>query len=546
MHNISFHTPSPFVDRLGTNYVPSDEEIPVIRRLVHSDSLWARELVWMDEQIQGIELSLRQIKEKRDAFKGNIDAHKALVSPMRFAPDDILREIFIACLPSATNALMDPREAPLLFGRICRHWRDIALSTPMLWASIHIPLTVRAGIELSAVTLVLERWLNLSGGCPLAISLYSDDYESSLDPCPMISMVLDVASRLRRLSLRGPLHNFLRILSLGSDSLPCLSGLELSNRGQPDFQLFKDHPKAMNIIQIPSLTRIAVSSAGMQHASLPLIWSQLTSLSLFQQNDAASQEFGHFDGNKALEVLRRCPSLRHCSLGITETDSHLNQCALSSNSAHISLPFLESLTLNGGFRLSSWIPNLSVPKLSYLCIGFMPNRYPYGTFPYTSLGTVVRISSGFLTSSGLFDVLSSLPLTHLELSCAYPDDYLYDTGITVDDAFLGQLCPPHSLCPLLTHFMVTGNAALKFSAASMTVFIVKNYSLNICARCAMHGALLFDSHAHKNACCRDSIWSVHHIQCYCRLFHIHNTGRTACNLLRTVQHSTQLVKRISR
>ncbi|KAK7065045.1 hypothetical protein R3P38DRAFT_3383422 [Favolaschia claudopus] len=472
IHKLSFQETSPFVDRLGTNYVPGDEEILDIRRLVQSDSIWARELVQMDEQIQEMEISLGQLRERRDALKGNIDAHKALVSPMRLAPDDILREIFLACLPSATNALMDPKEAPLLFGHICRHWRDIALSTPMLWASIHIPLTVRAGIELSAATIILERWLKLSGGCPLAISLYSDDYESSLDPRHIVSMVLDVASRLRRLSLRGPFHIFLPLLSLGPDSLPCLSRLELSDSTHPDTQIFKDHPEAMNIIQLPSLTGISMLSAGMDYDLLSLRWSQLTSLTLFQHNYASPEESGYFDGNKALEILRRCPNLRRCSLTITELD--LNHCALSSDSAHISLPFLESLTLTGDFRLSSWNSKLSLPKLSYLCIGDMRNEPRYGTI--TSLDILARINPGFLTSSALFDILNSFPLTHLELTC---DNYF-------DDAELSDiriiLCPPHNMCPLLTHLIIF-NPSANFSGAAAMDFVRARMGMDIHLQC---------------------------------------------------------------
>ncbi|KAK7040515.1 hypothetical protein R3P38DRAFT_2694046, partial [Favolaschia claudopus] len=476
---------SPFTAQLGTNYVPGDGEILDIRRLVQSDSIWARELVRMDEQIQEIEISLRHLREKRDALKGNIDAHKALVSPMRLAPDDILREIFIACLPSATNALMDPKEAPLLFGRICRHWRDIALSTPMLWASIHVPLTPRAGMDISVTIGVLQRWLKLSGGCPLAISLYSQDvYDSSLyDPHHIVSMVLDVSSRLRRLSLRGPFDIFLPLLSLGPDSLPCLRRLELSDSSHPDTQLFKDHPEAMNIIQLPSLTGLSMLSAGMDCDLLSLRWSQLTSLTLFQHNYTSPEEpaSGHLDCNKALEILRRCPNLRRCSLTITELD--LNHCALSSNPVHISLPFLESLTLAGDFLLSSWISKLSLPELSYLCIGDMRNDgFRYGTI--TSPNIVVRINSGFLTSSALFDILNSFSLTHLELTCDnyFDDAELSDTRIIVDDAFLERLCPPHNMCPLLTHLIVS-NPSSDFSGSAAMDFVRARMGMDIRLQC---------------------------------------------------------------
>ncbi|KAJ7143555.1 hypothetical protein C8R43DRAFT_891542, partial [Mycena crocata] len=62
---------------------------------------------------------------KRTTLEGGIDAHTALLFPMRRAPRDILQEIFLACLPTTHNALIDPSEAPLLLGHICSHWHAV-------------------------------------------------------------------------------------------------------------------------------------------------------------------------------------------------------------------------------------------------------------------------------------------------------------------------------------------------------------------------------------------------------------------------------------
>ncbi|KAF7364864.1 hypothetical protein MVEN_00356700 [Mycena venus] len=109
---------------------------PFIRALLVDP---ADELAKLDAQIEEIEITLSQLKEKRTLLKAPIDAHRALISPMRHVPLDVLQEIFFPCLPTEHNALIDPAEAPLLLGRICRHWRSVSYSTPMLWSSIHIP-----------------------------------------------------------------------------------------------------------------------------------------------------------------------------------------------------------------------------------------------------------------------------------------------------------------------------------------------------------------------------------------------------------------------
>ncbi|KAJ7916895.1 hypothetical protein B0H13DRAFT_1485496, partial [Mycena leptocephala] len=58
-------------------------------------------------------------------------------SPVRRLSPDVLHEIFPASLPKHWNRVTSTKEAPLILGRICSAWRTLALSTPVLWASLH-------------------------------------------------------------------------------------------------------------------------------------------------------------------------------------------------------------------------------------------------------------------------------------------------------------------------------------------------------------------------------------------------------------------------
>ncbi|KAJ7080540.1 hypothetical protein C8R44DRAFT_653552, partial [Mycena epipterygia] len=121
-----FPADSPFADKLHTNYLPTESEISGIRNLL---VVPAAELARVDAQIN-------ELMAKRESLKTAIDAHNAhnaLISPLRRVPQDVLQEIFLACLPTAHNAVIDPGEAPLLLGRICSHWRSLAWSTPRIW-----------------------------------------------------------------------------------------------------------------------------------------------------------------------------------------------------------------------------------------------------------------------------------------------------------------------------------------------------------------------------------------------------------------------------
>ncbi|KAF8191977.1 hypothetical protein K438DRAFT_1675284, partial [Mycena galopus ATCC 62051] len=97
------------------------------------------------------------------------DAHLAVLSPACNLPDDVVRTIFMATLPSTRNPGISPEEAPLLLGRIWKPWRAIAMQTPGLWASIHIVVTPLATIP--RLIEVVMNWLNKSGPLPVDICL---------------------------------------------------------------------------------------------------------------------------------------------------------------------------------------------------------------------------------------------------------------------------------------------------------------------------------------------------------------------------------------
>ncbi|KAF7348253.1 hypothetical protein MSAN_01778900 [Mycena sanguinolenta] len=268
---------SPFVDQLHTNYVPSDAEVLEIRSLLVEPT---DELVRIDTQIEAMEIALGQLKEQRALLREPIDAHRALISPMRRVPQDILLEIFFSCLPTEHNALMDPAEAPLVLGRICRYWREVVYSAPMLWSSVHIPspsyLFTPSNILLGFGRNV-EAWLERSAPCPLSISVFDDQNFFGDSPRykehPLVIQLSPVFLRLRHLELTGDAELFRPLLQLGSEDLPLLKRLSISSE--------ENFPDCTNIFQILTLEDVALSIfSAVDPPSLSFRWAQLTKLSL--------------------------------------------------------------------------------------------------------------------------------------------------------------------------------------------------------------------------------------------------------------------------
>ncbi|KAJ7134869.1 hypothetical protein C8R44DRAFT_560198, partial [Mycena epipterygia] len=121
---------SPFAARLGTNYCPKDKEIAEIKALLVEPTL---RLKCLDDEIAEMRKALDKLIAEHDALAAYVESHKALMSPARQLPVDIIQEIFTACIPTHRNCVMSASEAPVLLGRICSSWRTLSLSTPRLW-----------------------------------------------------------------------------------------------------------------------------------------------------------------------------------------------------------------------------------------------------------------------------------------------------------------------------------------------------------------------------------------------------------------------------
>ncbi|KAJ6480949.1 hypothetical protein C8R45DRAFT_905564, partial [Mycena sanguinolenta] len=77
----------------------------------------------------------RELKRELMMEKAIIeDSLRLIIYPILTIPVEITSEIFLHCLPAIEAALPSTNSAPLLLGRICQTWRDIAYSNPRLWA----------------------------------------------------------------------------------------------------------------------------------------------------------------------------------------------------------------------------------------------------------------------------------------------------------------------------------------------------------------------------------------------------------------------------
>ena len=103
------------------------------------------------------------------------------LSPTARIPLDILIEIFqIACKP-VYDGYYKRKQAvtPFFIGSICRLWRDVVWSTPLLWSTIFLQISRK---HHDTQIQLLGDWLLNARSAPLSIKLtLQDEHVSVLD-----------------------------------------------------------------------------------------------------------------------------------------------------------------------------------------------------------------------------------------------------------------------------------------------------------------------------------------------------------------------------
>ncbi|KAJ6498733.1 hypothetical protein C8R45DRAFT_93465 [Mycena sanguinolenta] len=447
---------SPFASHLGTNYCPQDEEITQIKALLNQPCLRLKSI---EQEMALIQKALDKLTAERDALEAYVDAHKALLSPVRRLPRDIIETIFLACLPTHRNCAMSAQEAPVLLGRICGSWRAISLSTPLLWSRLHIvePARMPNSTHIVAAayeTKVAQRlevaraWLRRSGSCPLSISLQTGLHHNMPLPASststpsedlFLNILIPLALRWQDISLTIP-PSVQALSDLTEWDVPLLKSLKIAEymTNAPH-----THPQWDSILHAPALSKLSLAGCDIPSSSLPVRWSNLTDLSLL------GSAWGTQTCQDILDILSRCSQLRTCKVAILEfADGYLQDSI-------VECPFLHSIELysrasalhHSGCLLS----RLSAPDLQSFTLRSEKlndfNSLLSCLATFTSLKSV-SIDSVMFSSSRvqLMDFLCGLPSTvqHLQIS----EPRILHQAILDDNIFRALEASPDRSTPL--------------------------------------------------------------------------------------------------
>ncbi|KAF7305435.1 F-box domain-containing protein [Mycena chlorophos] len=480
---------SPFSPKVDSFFVPSPSETHEIRALITDSST---ELAKIDAELAEMEAALVNLRTQRDALYKNILAHQSVLSPIRRLPSDVLVEIFSACLPTKHYPLIHPSQPPLLFGRVCRYWRDLSRATPLLWKKVHIrglhDMHMRVANDFGEPSLLarnapapdrtilnrfletLDRWLDDAGSCALSVAYIQQREDRNpqgiypdSESLAILDRILAARTRIAQFSVDGDSPELARMLGLAEGEMPALKGLALYLQGstQPDHWLEK-----LPILRNAKLDKLCLSGFA-SPLQLPVVWSHLRVLSLVcyhaSLDVSAAQttiQSTGLDQNMIHEILSLCPSLVRAAFGITLWRERRPVPPLVMHN-------LEHLALTLGYPLATDEPtpdvarlleSLIMPKLSLFELGRFVEKfelgnaddYPTLTEPQDELAVYLHPKLG-QSGATLLLILAQLPrMTALHLA-----PYGASSKMTSRDwmppldahLFLGLEDP--DLCPLL-------------------------------------------------------------------------------------------------
>ncbi|KAJ7484550.1 hypothetical protein FB451DRAFT_1232847 [Mycena latifolia] len=447
---------TPFAQFLGTNYCPEDQEIAHIKTLLVEPT---RRLNLLDSEIARMKQVMDKLTTERDNLGAYVEAHRALISPFRRIPLDIIQEIFTACLPTHRNCIMSAREAPVLLGRICSSWRALSLSTPHLWARLHIvePTHLpRASLMLYEEKMaqrleVAKTWLGRSGQCPLSISLEPGivlDSDSPYDGL-LLRALIPFASRWRHIKFTIPISTADTLSHLVENDVPILQDITIYER--PASRHYYTPWTSFEIFRGPKISNFSISSnaQGLSPLDLPLRWSQLTELSLVDLIPQWNLD-SSLTRTKALQILSRCSQLRTCRIVVD-----FRRAGDPSEIAGMEIvecPFLHTLDLQFYPRFSNEEPmfaHLTMPELRHLTLrGNLPTIVPRIS-PILPASTQLESLdiADVLWRSGIEKLLRGLPPSLQRLEASH-----------LDDDALAALTPspdvPTPTCPALRDLII--------------------------------------------------------------------------------------------
>ncbi|KAF8958172.1 hypothetical protein BDZ97DRAFT_1762338 [Flammula alnicola] len=203
---------------------------------------------------------------------------------------------------------------PLLLGNVCRVWRQIAWTTPQIWASITINVSYHSFSTLQ--TELANQWLRRAGELPLTIKIRTLNLNTAVDqyaPSPssiyeLINILNAYSRRWWKLDVAMPMQYltyFARHPAPETTYSPVLNSLVLL----PILGVGNDFPNVpFNAADHPFSPKY-VKLSNLHVMKIRIDWKNVTTIVA-----------GSISISYCLEIIRQCPQLTICEFDTAEDD----------------------------------------------------------------------------------------------------------------------------------------------------------------------------------------------------------------------------------
>ncbi|KAJ2912771.1 hypothetical protein MD484_g7640, partial [Candolleomyces efflorescens] len=303
---------SPFTQRLGTNYIPSHREVAQISAILHEPL----------QQLSALDVQISALQAAQTKLKAAVERHIALCHPIRRFPNELLEEVFGYCLPTTHLPVMNALEAPMLLTHVCRLWRNVALSMPKLWTSLHIPAPYGRNrdnpeLDFTATRLeCVEWWLSHCKRAPLdRLSVYFSsagpvmvsDNQSKLT----LGTITEHAYHIRELTI--DLHDTVltEFSNIPPESFPLLEKIVVYGFGWGEGTARGGGIGAGSVWKAPKLTKIVWNGVGDVFLRLPLDWKRMQEIHVVPGgNTEPANYLTHMEARALIEAAPNVANLK--------------------------------------------------------------------------------------------------------------------------------------------------------------------------------------------------------------------------------------------
>ncbi|KAJ7460293.1 hypothetical protein FB451DRAFT_1141366 [Mycena latifolia] len=426
---------------LMSNEAPHSSEVPSV---LHALSDSQARLDFLDARIESVRGTLAELCAERNETTKALRQHKAILSPLRRVPPELLCEIFSLTMPwSRCIDTVDVHQPPWGLAHVCASWRHAAVTYPALWRYFDLGHSFSASVMEQYPISLLETTLLRSANVSLDVTFRGwCDQGVDIDPA-WLDLFLPHCNRWAAVHIlfTDTFDAFRDILRRVKGQLPALQILSVYNDPRAALEDY--------FAVAPMLLEVLLSTHDLTQPSPPLAipWGQIT------------RYRGVYTPARQFEILQAAPNLVQCGLGFASDDDEVE---LEEDQV-VTLPSLRRLDLQD----SSFLNHLRLPSLEALFLLSGADALP----------SLIQRSSCRLTK---------LVLTRGDITIAFPTILRCIPSLT--DLVLGVRSmqkpklffeamvlsgSPADLCPNLTSFAF-GPTSTRFPASNTFLAMVRS------------------------------------------------------------------------